>query len=176
MSFKKFFYLFIYLSFARWLPSTDNVMPLRNAIRRFRSYVGSKCLASYNGVINIEHMADFGTGNDISIGNNSGIGVRCRIRGPLTIGDNVMMGPEVIILSGGHGYQRVDIPMIAQPTPPRRKTLIGNDIWIGTRAIIMPGIKIGDGVIIGAGSVVTKDVPDYAIIGGCPAKVIRFRK
>ena len=53
---------------------------------------------------------------------------------------------------------------------------IGDDVWIGTRAIILPGVTIGNGVIIGAGAVVTKDVPDYAIVGGVPARVIRFRK
>ena len=52
---------------------------------------------------------------------------------------------------------------------------VGNDVWIGARAIIMDGIKIGDGAIIGANSVVTKDVPPYAIVAGCPAKLIRYR-
>ena len=54
--------------------------------------------------------------------------------------------------------------------------IIGDDVWIGTRAIILPGVTIGNGVIIGAGAVVTKDVPDYAIVGGVPARVIRLRK
>lgn len=63
-------------------------------------------------------------------------------------------------------------------TPPDRKgrrTLIGNDVWIGANAIILPGITIGDGAIIAAGSVVSRDVPPYAIVGGVPARVIRFR-
>ncbi|WP_295728103.1 CatB-related O-acetyltransferase [uncultured Muribaculum sp.] len=54
-------------------------------------------------------------------------------------------------------------------------TKIGNDVWIGTRAIIMGGITIGDGAVVGAGAVVTKDVPPYAIVGGIPAKIIRYR-
>ena len=54
-------------------------------------------------------------------------------------------------------------------------TIIGNDVWIGQNAIIMSGVKIGNGAIIGAGAVVTKDVPDYAIYGGVPAKLIRYR-
>lgn len=56
------------------------------------------------------------------------------------------------------------------------EVVIGNDVWIGMRSIIMPGVTIGNGVVIGAGTVVTKDVPDYAIVGGVPARIIKFRK
>lgn len=56
-----------------------------------------------------------------------------------------------------------------------KKTKIGNDVWIGKNAIIMSGVKIGDGAVIGSGAVVTKDVPDYAIVGGVPAKIIKYR-
>jgi acetyltransferase-like isoleucine patch superfamily enzyme len=55
------------------------------------------------------------------------------------------------------------------------KIKIGNDVWIGARAIILDGVTIGDGVIVGAGAVVTKDVPDYAVVGGVPARVLRYR-
>lgn len=56
-----------------------------------------------------------------------------------------------------------------------KEIYIGNDVWIGQRAMVMGGVKIGDGAVIGAGSVVTKDVPPYAIVGGVPAKIIRYR-
>ena len=135
-----------------------------------------KCLHHAGKNINIEHMADFGTGGNISLGNDSGIGIRCRVRGPLAIGDDVMMGPEVIILGPGHAHERADITMRAQGASPASHTLIGNDVWIGTRAIIMHGVKIGNGVIIAAGAVVTHDVPDYTIVGGVPAKIIKHRK
>ena len=59
--------------------------------------------------------------------------------------------------------------------PPARKTYIGNDVWVGYRAIILQGVKIGDGAIIGAGAVVTKDVEPYSIVGGVPAKHIKYR-
>ena len=56
-----------------------------------------------------------------------------------------------------------------------KRTFVGNDVWFGANSIVMPGIKIGNGAVIGAGAIVTKDVPDYAIVVGNPAKTIRFR-
>jgi maltose O-acetyltransferase len=88
-----------------------------------------------------------------------------------------MMAEEVLFLGGGHQFKRLDIPMGHQPSLPKSPLLIDDDVWIGARAMILPGCQhIGKGVIIGAGSVVTKDVPDYAIVGGNPARVIKYRK
>lgn len=112
---------------------------------------------------------------DIHLGNNSGIEVNRRVGNGTYIGDNVMMGPEVIILTSNHSHARTDIPMLEQGLD-HMPVYIGNDVWIGTRAIILPGVKIGNGVIIGAGAVVTKDVPDFAIVGGVPAKVVKMRR
>ena len=97
------------------------------------------------------------------------------MHGPLKIGENVMMGPEVTILTHTHNIERTDIPMRQQGTIVK-EVIIGNDVWIGMRSIIMPGVKIGNGAVIGAGAVVTKDVPDNAIVGGVPSKIIRYRK
>lgn len=82
------------------------------------------------------------------------------------------MGLDVTILT--HNIERTDIPM-GQQGMRVSEVVIGNDVWIGMRVIMMPGVKVGDGAVIGAGSVVTKDVPDFAIVGGVPAKVIRYR-
>jgi maltose O-acetyltransferase len=86
------------------------------------------------------------------------------------------MGPEVIVLTVSHKYDRLDIPMRQQGHNKPEPVIIGDDVWIGTRAIIMPGISVGKGAIIGASSVVTKDVPEYAIVCGNPAKVVKSRK
>lgn len=86
-----------------------------------------------------------------------------------------MMGPDVVILTHTHNIDCTDISMGDQSARVAKVT-IGNDVWIGMRSIIMPGVKIGNGAVIGAGAVVTKDVPDYAVVGGIPARVIRFRK
>ena len=119
-----------------------------------------------------------GNGKKFSVGNNVGLGkdftCHCRI---VTIEDNLMMGESVLFLGGGHKHDDLSIPMIQQGGLPDTPLHIGSDVWIGSRAIILPGCKrIGAHSIIGAGAVVTKDVPNYAIVGGNPAKVIRMRK
>ncbi len=86
-----------------------------------------------------------------------------------------MMGPEVVIYTRGHKHDRTDIPMINQRNSKVEPVKIGNDVWSGRRVMIMPGVTIGDGVVIGAGAVVTKDIPNYCIAGGVHAKVIRDR-
>lgn len=126
--------------------------------------------------INVEKGTDFGSGRGIKIGNNSGLGIDCVVRGPLEIGDDVMMGRWVNIITNSHDTSRTDIPMNKQGFKAKRKVVIKSDVWIGNRVIILPGVTIGHGAIIGAGTVVTKDVPDFAIVGGVPAKVIKYRK
>ena len=171
----RFLCLIIYYLLLRYLPSSAGGNPVKRLIRKLRSGVAGRCFERYGRNINVERNADFGSGANISIGNNSGIGINCKVRGPLLIGNNVMMGPDCVILTSTHNFERTDIPMVAQGGTVVKVT-IGDDVWIGTRAIILPVVTIGNGVIIGAGAVVTKDVPDYAIVGGVPARVIRFRK
>lgn len=164
-----------YCLFAKHLPSTDNGLAMSKIIRCFRRFVAKMCFDYCGKNVNLEKGADFGSGRGIRIGNNSGIGVKCSVRGPLDIGDNVMMGPEVIIMTSSHNYENVTVPMNQQGASPKQKITICDDVWIGTRVIILPGVTIGKGSIIGAGAVVTKDVPEYAIVGGVPAKIIKYR-
>jgi maltose O-acetyltransferase len=126
--------------------------------------------------INVEKGAYFGDGRGIRIGSHSGIGVNCEIHGPLLIGNDVMMGPEVIIITRNHEFSDLTTPMRLQGHLEDRQVTIGDDVWIGTRVIILPGVTVGRGAIIGAGAVVTKDVPEYAIVAGNPARIIGNRK
>ena len=112
----------------------------------------------------------------IAVGSRVAINVGCYIDGGggLTIGDNVLFGPNVVVATRDHGYQRLDIPMCEQPVG-YGEVRIGNDVWIGANAFINKGISIGDGSIIAAGAVVTRDVAPYTIVGGNPARKISDR-
>lgn len=141
--------------------------------KQIRAFCGHLILESCGKNINIEKNAQFDS--SVCIGNNSGLGINCRIAPYVTIGDNVMMAPNVTIYTTNHETKRTDIPMSEQGFKPVKEVKIGNDCWIGEGVIILPGVRIGNGVILGAGSVVRQDVPDYAVVIGNPAKIVRFR-
>ncbi len=118
----------------------------------------------------------FGLGDGIEIGDNSNLGHNCRVIGrDLRIGNDLMMAADVIIITENHEFSRIDIPMWHQGESQSKRVTLGDDIWIGARTIILPGVSIGDHSIIGAGSVVTKNVPASSIYAGNPARIIRKR-
>lgn len=117
----------------------------------------------------------FGSGRGLVIGHRSSLGVNAQVLGPLTIGDNVMMGPDVVILTNNHRIDDLEQPMINQGLDSIAPVTIEDDVWIGVRAILLPGVAIGRGAVVAAGAVVASDVPRNAIVGGVPAKVIRYR-
>ena len=136
--------------------------------------VFAKCFFSYTGKhVNIQKNAH--ASHLCRIGDFSGIGQDSRLFGPVSIGTDVMMGPQCYIYTQNHEYSSIDKPMRLQGPQEIRPVSIGNDVWIGSRVTILPGVNIGDGAIIAAGAVVTKDVPSYAIVGGVPAKLLRMR-
>lgn len=173
---KRYICLAIYKCFLSWLPATNNTLKISKFVRFFRSWVAGGALDSHGKHINIERNANFGSGKGICLGNYSGLGVNCYVRGPLEIGAYVNMGPDVRIITINHNTERTDIPMKGQGPLPPKKVTICDDVWIGARVIILPGVTIGKGSIVAAGAVVTKDVPEYAVVGGVPSKVIKYRK
>ena len=139
-------------------------------------YICCKNIFRFCGAnVNIERMAFFGSGLKLSIGDNSGLGINCVVPSDIIIGRNVMMGPNVYILAANHQFNRTDIPMCNQAGSIAKQTIIEDDIWIGRQVIFTPGRKVKMGSIIGAGTVLTKDFPEFSIIGGNPAKLIRSR-
>lgn len=155
---------------ASWLPISQR----SSFAKKVRAFWAKHIVNHCGKNVNIERKAMFGP--ETKIGNNSGIGINCEVYGPVEIGENVMMGPEVVIYTSGHNYSRIDIPIMQQGSTYKKAVKIGNDVWIGRRAIIMPGVSIGEGCVIGAGAVVTHDVPAFTVVGGVPAKVIKERR
>ena len=123
--------------------------------------------------LNIEKGVRFS--DDLIIGNGSGIGANSSIPAHVTIGKNVMTGPELYIYTINHRTDRLDVPMGAQGCTEYKPVIIGDDVWIGSRVTILPGVVIGSGAVIGAGAVVTKSVPAYEIWGGNPAHFLKSR-
>lgn len=141
----------------------------------FRTAVARYMLRSCGSGVRIAPGARFGSGACVTLGNNSNLSRNCWLLGDITIGDNVVMAPEVIILTSNHDFISTAQPIISQGQQEIKPVVIGDDVWIGVRAIILPGVKVGSHSIIGAGSIVTKDVPEWAIVAGNPARVIKYR-
>lgn len=154
-------------------------MPLSNAKRSFGAkklrYLCAKNMIKYCGKnVNFEKGSSFCYA--LSIGDNSGVGVNCELNGEIEIGNDVLMGPEVVIYTQNHEFMNKDLTIFEQEFRAPEKVVIGDDVWIGRRVIILPGVKVGKGAVIGAGAVVAKDVPEYSIVAGNPAKVIKTRE
>jgi maltose O-acetyltransferase len=162
-----------YHYFAQYLPS--NSQPFGRISKKIR-YLLSKRLFKFCGEnVNIERKAYFENGFEIEIGNNSGIGINANISNNTKIGKNVLMGPDVIILSGSHRYESKNMLIKDQGYEKHIPVIIEDDVWIGSRVIILKGVTIHKGAVIGAGSIVTKSVEEYSVVAGNPAKKIKTR-
>lgn len=165
--------LILYYGFAQYLPSSNKFLKIGGIIR----YILCKRIFKKCGkYVNIERKAHFATGIDIEIGDYSGIGINAHIPNGTIIGNYVMMGPNCFILGVNHNTADIRIPMCKQGMTEKKVTRIGNDVWIGRDVYITSGRTISDGSIIAMASVLTKDFPEYSIVGGNPAKLIKSRK
>lgn len=172
----KTFFCFLYYFIIQYLP--DNYLPIVGKVsRKLRTSITRRFCVSVSKTANIQKRVYLGSG-DLQIGHNSSIGAYSKIQNTkLTINNDVMIGEYLSILGGGHVFSRTDIPMRLQGQLPKTELIIEDDVWIGAHVIITSGCtRIGKGSIIGAGSVVTKDVETYTIVGGNPAHIIKKRK
>jgi acetyltransferase-like isoleucine patch superfamily enzyme len=153
-----------------------SLLPSWHLVRRLRSAYARRILQRCGSELELSRNVLFEFPERISIGSRVFInsGTIITARAPIVIGDDVLIGPYVIINSGNHGYANLTIPIRLQ-AHVSAPIVIGDDVWIGANAVLLRGVQVGQGSIIAAGSVVTKDVPEHVVVAGVPANVIRTR-
>lgn len=164
--------LIIYYYIIKKLPNT-RIFPLS---RKIRVYYTSKVLKITLGGDKafFEDNIYIGNCNNLFIGKNCQINENVFLQS-VKIGDNSLIAPNVSILSKSHEYIRNDTPIIDQGDKDDKPVIIGSNCWIGRSVIILPGVKIGDNSIIGAGSIVTKNIAANVVAAGNPCKTIKSR-
>ena len=109
---------------------------------------------------------------DVTIGDHTRIGIHCTVIGPVSIGNNVNLAQGITVTALNHNFEDVT-RRIDEQGISTKPVVIGDDVWIGANAVILPGVTIGRHVVVAAGAVVTKDVPSFSLVAGVPAKVIK---
>lgn len=125
-----------------------------------------------------EHPRAEAENSSIRIGARTFIGCYNNLRtggGSIVIGDDVLTAQFVSIIAANHGTGKSGT-IRSQPAPARRGVTVGNDVWIGVGAVLLPGVTVHDGAIVAAGAVVTGDVEAYTIVGGVPARPLGLRE
>ena len=140
-------------------------------IYSFRNFYYKRMMRIKIGKGSSIHLGVFLNRNNLTIGKNSTVNRNCYLdnRGELKIGNNVSISPEVHLITASHDTQDAGFKYF------KGKIIIDDYVWIGTRAIILPNVKIGKGAVVASGAVVTKNVSEYSIVGGVPAKTIGTR-
>jgi maltose O-acetyltransferase len=144
---------------------------------RFRALLCRRIFKRVGQEVDIRHRIYFGNGSRISLGDHSGIGDDSVLGqdAEIRIGNDVMIGPQLLIFTANHRMGKGDL-LRKQGFEPAEAVTIEDDVWIGARVIILPGVTIHTGAVIAAGALVNKDVPAYAIVGGVPAKILKYRE
>lgn len=121
-------------------------------------------------------IEDFATVNngvgDVFIGDRTRIGLGCTIIGPVKIGNDIMLAQNIVLSGLNHSYEDLSLPISTQGITTSLIE-VDDETWIGANSVIVAGIKIGKHCVIAGGSVVTKNVPDYSIVGGNPARILK---
>ena len=175
ISIKSIIALSLYYGFAQYLPGSYSFC--FGSISKWIRYQLVKRIFLKDGKnVNIERRAKFGSGRNIIIGDNSGLGNNCQIPSNTIIGNFVMMAPNCHILPYNHRFDSIEIPMCLQGFVEKKQTIIEDDVWIGTNVTMTPGRHIKKGTIIGACCLLVKDFPEFSVVGGNPSRLIKSRK
>ena len=175
ISLKQVLCLAIYYGIATHLPDSYSMFfgKISNKVRIFLcKRIFKKC----GNIRTINRKVHFGFGINVEMGDESGIGANTHIPFDTIIGKNVILSRQCFILNRNHRYERTDIPINDQGYKEAKTTIIEDDCWIGMKSTLTPGRHIKKGSIIAIGSVLTKDFPEFSIVGGNPAKFIKSRK
>ena len=179
----------LWVALFAWIPTPLGMMLRLLAWRPFFANCRNPRFAPH---LSISGMRNIGLGSAVRLGRGC---ILCASCGKLRIGDfsalspnvdvgadngeillgrQVAVGPGTVIRAANHCFARCDVPIMAQGHTPGR-VIIDDDVWIGANCVITPGVHIGRGAVVGAGAVVTRDVPPFSIVGGVPARLIGWR-
>ena len=150
--------------------------PLVNLIGSNKISIGDGCIIE-KGL----QLEAWGENSKITIGNNCLIRANSHITAytSITIGDDFLSGTNILISDNSHGDSTMNdmaIPPRQRPIKSKGEIIIGKKVWLGNNVSILSSVIIGDGAIIGANSVVTRDIPPYSVAVGCPAKIVKYNK
>lgn len=175
MKITQFFFLVVYYAIAKHLPRRKT--PLLGSFSMWlRKLCCKHIFASCGDHVRIQSGVHFGPGDRVHLGDYISIGADCTFLqdGDIYIGNKAILAPQVMLVTTDHRIAR-DKPIWDQETVTK-PIHIGDDVFIGFGSLILKGVKIGQGAVVAAGSIVTKDVPPYTVVGGNPAQVIKKRE
>lgn len=155
----------IRIAFEKWKLKRKNVLFYNNTTFSNTTFSGKAVIEPYCRLVGEPK---------ILVGDNFYVNAHCHLLGEINIGSNVMIGPKTVIWARDHGM-KAGTPMKLQQHN-KAPINIGDDVWIGAQVTILKGVTIGNGAVIAAAAVVTKDVPEKAIVAGNPAEVIKYRE
>ena len=146
-------------------------------VKRIRGWYYGGLLAAAGRNLRVAEQVMINNPGNVTMGDNCYIGTGVQFypwQAPITIGNNVLIAAGARLITRKHGFGEFEHPMAAQGYT-HAPIVVEDDVWIGFGAVILPGVTIGRGSIVGAGTVVSRDVEPYSIVGGVPARLIKKR-